>query len=367
MHAVTVAPSGAVYVAGQKRISISAGAQLIKYTADGRRLWSRTFLPTPRWASTVGEVVAVAPDGTVVWGGELHGQCEGGGWFLEWRGPRGRLLERYKTPDWECGRAERIRDIAVGDGIVVVAGYSHGCCSDPYNDGWIRAFGMDGSPSWETDIEPPGGTPTEWFDTATGVAMGGLGNIYVSGWAATERVTDERGGAGTPILVKVTSGGGVLWSRRLPAKMHQFNYASIAVRGDRVMVAAAVAGTGIYFGGRNPTSGWIGAFDPGGTFLWSRRWDTEPNQGAAPAHLAIDGAGATWVVGTRRDLGDRRFEVFVRRFGRGGDVQGRMTIGGRFHMTGTWVAVAGDGAYVTGLRGSSRYDAHGGRLWRVIR
>jgi hypothetical protein len=149
--------------------------------------------------------------------------------------------------------------------------------------------------------------------------------------------------------------------------MREWNHTAIAVRGDRVMVTAAVSGSGIYWGGSNPTAGWIGAFDTGGTHLWSRRWDNEGRQAAAPRHMAIDGSGATWVVGTRRDLGNRTLEAFVRRFGRGGDTQGRMVMGERYDTAGTWVAVAGHHAYVTGMQGESRWNAHGGRLWKVVR
>ncbi|MEX0984994.1 MAG: hypothetical protein WD096_08075, partial [Actinomycetota bacterium] len=364
-NAVAVAPDGSVYVAAQRRVSISVGAVLRKYTPGGSLVWSRTWVPTPSTASTRGEVVAVAENGTIVWGGELHGSCEGGGWFLEWRAPGGRLLHRYKTPDWRCGRAERIMDISARDGQVVVAGYSHGCCGDPFDDGWIRAFGMDGRPTWETDIEPPAGTPSAWFDTATGVAVGGLGSIYVSGWAATERITFDPG-KGTPILVKLTSGGGLLWSRRAPVKLFQFvTPIAVAARGDQIVVSAGAGGQFIGWGSGSAPSGWLGSFDAGGSLHWSVRWDDGHRQGAQPADVAIDASGTTWVIGRRRDLSDRGYDAFVRRYGPGGGVRGVLRFDGPREMAGTGVAIGPGGAYATGLIGTASYDAHGGRVWRL--
>jgi hypothetical protein len=363
-HAVAGAPDGSVYVAAQRRISISVGALLQKYAPGGALEWSRRWLPNPGFACTRGEVITVAPNGTVIWGGELFGQCEGAGWFLEWRAPGGRLLHRYKTPDWQCGVAEQIWDIAATGDQVIVAGFSHGCCGDSFEDGWIRAFGMNGRPTWETDIEPPAGTPLVWFDSATGLALGGLGNIFVSGWAATERIGPEETAKGTPILVKVTSGGGVLWSRRAPVRVFQYlSPISVAARGDRVVMSAAVAGKGLWWR-TNPTSGWLGAFDLGGGFLWGTRWQNEPKHGAQPGGVALGPDGSAWVIGTQRNLHDHDFDLFLRRYGHSGGLQDRFTVDADRDLSGTGVVVVGDRVVATGGFGSP-FGAHGGRLWRL--
>jgi len=366
LEAVAVAPDGSVYAVGGRRQSITVAASLYKYTPGGARLWRRSWVPDPH-ASTKGEVIDVAEDGTIVWGGGLHGQCEGSGWFLEWRSPTGRLLHRYITPGWACRRAEGIVDISARHGQVVAAGYSFGCCSDPFADGWVRAFGMDGRPRWTVDIEPPAPTPSEWFDTATGIAAGALGNLYVAGWAANVRIrSDADPRLGTPILVKLSRGGAVLWSRRLPAVVRVYGArVSVAARADRVLVTAPVGGRTLVRWGSPATAGWLAALDTGGSLEWQVRWDDGPDEGASPTHVAIDAAGVAWVTGTRRDVVHRDLDMFVRRYGPGGGPLGMFHAGGPLSMRGTGLAIVDGGAVVSGARGTDWYGSRGGRLWRL--
>lgn len=366
LEAVAVAPDGSVYAVGGRRQSITVAASLYRYTPGGARVWRRSWVPDPH-ASTKGEVIDVAEDGTIVWGGQLRGQCEGSGWFLEWRSPTGRLLHRYTTPGWACRLAEGIVDISARHGQVVVVGRSYGCCSDPFEDGWVRAFGMDGQPRWRVDIEPPAGTPSDWFDSATGVAAGGLGNLYVAGWAANVRIrSDADPRLGTPILVKLSRGGAVLWSRRLPAVVRTYGARiSVAARADRVVVTAPVGGRTLVRWGAPATAGWLAALDTGGSLQWQTRWDDQGRQGASPTHVAIDAAGVAWVVGTRRDVAHRELELFVRRFGHSGGPLGGFRAGGPLSMRGTGLALIHGGAVVSGARGTDWYSSHGGRLWRL--
>lgn len=357
VYDVAVAPDGGVYAA----LSTRRGVALARYAAGGRLLWTR------RWngpgSGSWQPVVDVAEDGTVVWGGNIFGDCEGGGWFLEWRAPDTRVLHRYVTPGYRCGLAEMIRDVAVTDGQVIVAGFSHGCCGDPYRDGWVRAFGMDGRFRWSTDIEPPGGTPADWYDQATGLAVGAFGNLYVAGWAATERLLpDGYGGFGTPIVAKLTNGGGVLWSRRLPARtFFEDTEVSVAARGTSVAVAASVGGG--YLGTRGPApGGWVGVVDTGGTLRWDRRWDVGAGRGAVTAGVAIDRAGRVRIVGTREAGSDRGLDAYVRTVSRAGRLLGMRRLPGPETMAGTGIAVRASGYFVSGFDGVE-WQERNGRLW----
>src|SRR5262249_41846447 len=117
--------------------------------------------------------------------------------------------------------------------------------------------------------------------------------------------------------------------------------------------------------GASPTDGWLGSFTTDGSLRWSRHWDVRDPHGSQPAGVAIDGQGATWVVGTRRVTDGRGLALFVRRYGPGGSLldRGSARVGSRYlHVTG--VATRGAGAYVTSLFGNNISKL--GRLWRFV-
>ena len=371
LRSVAVASDGSIYAVGQKVDQISGKAVLVKFAPDGSRLWSRSWLPHT-WAGTEGHAVDVAPSGRVVWAGRVQGQCEGSGWFLEVRRPGGGLVHRYVTPGWECDIAQRVVDVAASDDLIVVAGYDHGCCDDPFQDGWVRGFSATARPTWTTDIEPPA-SPTGWYDRVTGVSVGGLGNVYAAGWAATQPIPADGSPStpGTPILAKLTRGGHALWTKRVPIRMaSRGGIASVAARGDHLMLAADVRGVGVQWklGRWAASDGWLGSFTTGGDLLWSRAWDTARPNAAAPSQVAVDRNGVTWVVGTRRDLTDDGLDAFIRRYAPGGALLGAVSIDGGVRTIGaTGVAVtAGGDAAVTGMYGPYVPDwGKHGRLWFV--
>jgi hypothetical protein len=311
----------------------------------------------------------VAPDGTVSWVGYARRHCEGAGWFLESLTATGRLLRHWITPQWRCGVAQQITEIAASNDSIVVSGFDHGCCGDVYSDGWVQRFGRYGGPRWQAPFEPPAGTPQAWYDRATSLSMGALGNIYVGGWAATAKIRDDRSPTpGTAVIEKLTSGGRVLWSRRIAAaKMPGHTEVAISVRGDRLMVAAGIRGQGVewyWSKDRRPSDAWLGRFTVDGRLVWSRSWDKGAPHAAEPAHVAIDAGGDTWVVGTRRDPWDRGLDAFVRRYGPTGNLLFKRSIDDWKRYTwGTGVAVGGGGAFVTGFVGDNTFEGRGGRLW----
>jgi hypothetical protein len=363
---VTTAPDGSIYVVGDKRSSITATAFVAKFTDDGTHLWTRSWLPNVD-ASSNAVAVDLMPNGNVVWTGTIQQQCEGNGWFVQVNRPNGPLVRRYVTPGWQCSIAENVTDIAAGADQIVVTGYTHGCCGDPHRNGWVQALDTTAHPTWRTNVEPPA-TPQAWFDRATGVAMGAFGNLYVAGWGATKSICETCRSAGTPVLWKLTSGGGVLWGHRVAVSMPSLDApVAIAVRGSAVMLTGGVHGFDVRWHlGSAPTDGWVGRFTTGGSLVWSRLFDRPKPHAALPKGISIDATGASWVVGTRRTVGNHGLDVFVRRYASGGGILGKASItpGSRF-LHGTGVAARlGGGAFVTGWVGEDL--AKGGRLWRFF-
>jgi hypothetical protein len=140
--------------------------------------------------------------------GVVRGQCEGQGWFVRAYKPGGDLRWKYVTPGWaNCTLAEFPTDIAARGSLVVVSGFSHGCCGDQFHDGWITAFKPNLVRRFRANTEPPS-TPLGWFDTAWGVDIASSGTIFVSGWAATASIPREMSPTpGTPFLEKLDPHG----------------------------------------------------------------------------------------------------------------------------------------------------------------
>jgi hypothetical protein len=371
LQAVAAAPDGSIYVVGDKRDSITAKAFLAKLKPDGTRLWTRAWLPNVH-ASTNAVALDLMPNGNIAWTGTVQQQCESNGWFVQVNRPNGTLARRYVTPGWQCPiSAENVTDIAASADRIVVTGYTHGCCGDPYQDGWVQALDTTAHPTWRTNVEPPASTPHAWFDRATGVSIGAFGNMYVAGWGATKSIPSETSrSAGTMVLWKLTSGGGVLWSHRVGGvPMPSLDTpVAVAARGNAVMLAAGVRGFDVrwHLGSSPPTDGWLGRFTTGGSLVWSRDWDVKNPHAAEATNVAIDTTGATWVVGTRRTVHNKGLDMFVRRYSAGGGRLGKVSLNRatRF-LNGTGVAARlGGGAYVTGWVGEDL--AKSGRLWRFF-
>jgi hypothetical protein len=270
------------------------------------------------------------------------------------------------TPGWECAVAERATDIAVRGNLLVVSGYSHGCCGDLLRNGWVRAFSATLRPRWRTNVEPPAPTPAAWFDNAGGVAIGPAGNVYASGWAATALIEDETDPTpGTPFLAKLSGAGVRLWSVRAGVQLPSaFQLIRVSASADGIAVAGPIEGRGVAWG-LNPAAGWLAMYSAGGNQRWERSWGGSRNDAAAPTGVVFGGLGRIWVLGTRRDADDRGTDVFVRRYDGDGSLHdGRRIDGVVRYLASGGIAKAGGGAIASGWVGDE-YVSSSGRLWRL--
>ena len=363
---VASAPDGSIYVVSTDSRSITVAATLHKYDAQGNLRWSRHWLPFPH-ASTHAVGVAIAENGTIYMLGLARGQCEGEGWFVRAFAPGGELRWKYVTPGWAtCGLAEAASDIDVQGDLVVVSGTSFGCCSDMFHDGWVQSFSAALQRRWRANVEPPAPTPHSWFDTATGVSIGDGGGIYASGWAATRGgITEMTPTPGTPILEKLTSNGGRVWSRRASVSMPtMFLPVSVATGGNGVVIAAGIKGKGAGWG-QSPTTGWVASYSTAGSRKWQRAFGGGTETAAAPTGVAIGFTGLLWVIGTQRDATDHGTDVFVRTYAPHGNLVDKLRIdAAKRLLTSGGIDDRGTGAVATGWLGDE-YRTHGGRVWRL--
>ena len=359
-------PDGSLYVAGIDRSSITAAASVRKYSADGTLRWERQWVPSPQ-ASTNGLGVTIGDDGTVYLMGVVRGACEGQGWFVRAYKPGGDLRWKYVTPGWaKCKLAEFPTDIAASGNLVVVSGFSHGCCGDQFHDGWITAFSPSLVRRFRANTEPPS-TPLGWFDTAWGVAITPGTAIFVSGWAATAAIPREMSPSpGTPFLEKLTLHGHKIWSRRADASMPtMYLPVPLALSANRVVIAAGVGGKDVAWGFA-PTTGWVASYTLKGDLRWRNRFGGGKDESAAPTGVGIDGDGRVWLLSTRRDAGDHGTDGLVRLYGPKGSLNNKRRIdpSDKFVRTGG-IAAFNTGAAATGWIGT-QYQYKGGRLWRLV-
>jgi hypothetical protein len=205
---------------------------------------------------------------------------------------------------------ERAEEVAVGSGLVVVAGQEHGCCGMAMDDAWVRTYSYGGRLLWSRDIEAPAIAGTN--DGAGDVAIGGLGRIYFAGHVEMQPNTDTATLVDHEILIqKLAPDGALIWTRVLRDRggRDRDRATGVAVRADRLVVTAHVDADR-----RNASAGhaWLGRFTFGGTLVWKRTWGRSPGFHDLPTGVSLGPSLGIVVVGER---GDR---MFVRRLSRSG-------------------------------------------------
>ena len=346
---VAVDQEGNAYVSGSRVSETESVAVLKKFDPDGQPLWTRTWSQIP--AHTSGELVAVDTDSSVYFAGSVgSNHFEGGAWFLRKYDADGNLEWARDERGWQHGRtADFPTGLAVTDHQVVMSGSFQGCCGD-YRilDGWVLAFGRDGSWRWRSPFEAPG--LGAFSDEAEGVAVGESGGIYVGGWAALGPENDAVAAGHELFLQKLDRGGRVQWSQVYPATAHvdQHFGADLAVHDHALMVSALFDGSPVTWARARPGHAWLGRFTLSGDLVWSRHWGSSWVRAAQPSVVSVDEKGHTFVVGTRRDPSDHGLDASLRRYSTSGDLAWSLPLQhGHRLMEGTGVAVRGGTLFVT--------------------
>jgi len=324
---VAVDREGNSYVTGDRGTDAPI-AVLKKFDPDGAVEWTRTWSPAGWRTHASGDLVAVGPDGSVYMAGEASSHYEGGGWFLRKYTSDGAFLWARDERGWEHGRAaDSPMGLAVSRDQVLLAGSHHGCCGDFRDrDGWVLAFGLDGSWRWRSPFEAIG--LGGFNDEADGIAVGASGAIYVGGWVALGPEMEELVAPHELFIQELDRAGRVVWSRTYPAIAHpgQDFQADVAVRGRALMVSALVDGAPVDQAWTRPGHAWLGRFTLDGTLRWSREWGTSWTAAAQPTAVSAGSSGRTFVVGTRRDPSDHGLNAFVRAYAPNGRLMWTMPL-----------------------------------------
>jgi hypothetical protein len=316
--------AGDVFVSGWKLDrgrAFTMRALLVRYAADGRRTWARTWMP-PRAERTAGGAVAVAPDGTVYWSGLVSPQgCGSSGWFLRAYTSGGRLLWQRQARGWRtCPPTnEGIVAVDASSGLVVIGLGTRGCCGDYFRSSG-RMVGMtpEGGRVWSRAFQPPSDVSRAFFEALGDLSMSARGTAYVTGWAATARQHDtDPDVPGEIVLMEVSGRGKVLWSRAVVSARGMFSNATVSALGDRIVV-------GVNRSERKRF--WAAALTADGRRVWSRQWRKHTRYLADGIDVTLDAAGRTWVAGAAAESEDRGSNLFVRGFASDGHVVAKIVV-----------------------------------------
>src|SRR5512134_2418418 len=177
--------SGGAVVVGQYAPFATEHAGVIaRYGPGGHLLWRDRW--TPRRGFVYGLGVAVHRDGTVVAVGGI--ECDGWeatGAFVRGYTAGGHLRWSVISRGGWCKQAvrrEKATDVAIAHGLVVVVGHTFECCGIADENGWIRAYDMQGERAWRTNFEVPG-MPRGNKDALAGIAPT-RGGFVVTGYAS---------------------------------------------------------------------------------------------------------------------------------------------------------------------------------------
>ena len=362
--AVAMDRSGDVYLTGTRTTGEPA-AVLRKLAPDGTVVWTRFW--SPRGAERVsGEEVAVGPDGSVYVAGGVGSHYEGGAWFLRSYSADGDLRWGRVARGWRHGRtADAPSGLAVSRRQVLLAGRFQGCCGDfRIIDGWVLAFGTDGSHRWRAPFEAPG--LGAYSDDTDAVAIGAAGRSYVVGWTALGPESEEVAAPHELFIQALDANGHPAWSRTYPATAYRDQHfeADVAVRGGTLAVSTVARGVPVEWRYARPGHAWLGRLTLSGDPVWIRQWGLTWSRAAQPTAVALGAAGRITVVGTRRDASDHGMDAFVRRYSSAGRLRWNVTLQeDQRLMVASDVAWTHRGFAVSAEAMASRFDPLLGYVW----
>jgi hypothetical protein len=284
------AGAGNVSVAGITRGALAGtpsgdyDAFVRKYDSAGNVIWTRQFGSA---GLDLANSLAVDDSGNLyvagTTGGALPGQVSSGtdDAFVRKYDPNG---NEVWTRQFGTAAGDYANGVAVGSaGEIYVVGFTTGSLAGQTpaggEDAFVRRYDASGNELWTRQF----GSPS--LDQATSVAVGDAGEVYVVGYTDGALPGQTSAGGSDAFVRRYDPSGIELWTRQF------------GTPADDVALAVDVGPAGVYVGGHTGGSlnggsaggvdGFVRAFDPGGSELWTHQFGTPAND--IVAGLATDG------------------------------------------------------------------------------
>ncbi len=397
-----------VYVAGRTNNVLpgqtTAGPFLQKYDFDGNEVWTQMTSRQPDALDVLGSSIYVVGDsfvqkldtgGNSIWmdqfpagvrdvaadssgvyvagivGTALPGQTHFGAndGFVRKYDVNG--VEQW-TDQFGTNLHDRFESIDVDASGVYVAGWVPGGTGSfgfQVNDALVRAYDLNGTARWTRQFA--GDAVLDPDDRAYGIAVD-AGEVYAVGFVSGNLPGQTAEARESAFVRKYDALGTEIWTRQFhgvdgPAT----DYASSVVVDGNIYVVGAVQGR---FAGEAPPNiqdGFLRAYDPSGTVLWTRQFAPSGLGRTYPEDVAIDQSGI-YVVG-RQEYFDDAGDAFVRKFDFNGSEIWTREFGSVNYDTANAVAVDNDGVIVIGRTDASainsneaymrKFDPLGNEIW----
>ncbi|MGZ4199880.1 MAG: hypothetical protein ACXVP1_06805, partial [Thermoleophilia bacterium] len=201
-------------------------------------------------------------------------------------------------------------------------------------------------------------------DTATSVAVGPGGAIYVAGQTT-------RAGSRDLMVLRFSPAGGLVWKRFIGGTAGPDQASALALDGSgNVLVAGWVTWRG------RGTNVALAKYTPAGDKLWLRTWDGATHRTDKATDLAVDGAGNAVLVGSTALARNSQTAGLLLKYSASGDLRWARRQGGTGGDALASVALAANGAVFAGGRTRLaktgvgalvvKYTAAGASVWKWV-
>ena len=336
-RAAAVAPSGDVYVVGQKAVAgQDTNIWIRKYSPNGITRWTRTVNGPASWEDLATDV-AVDDAGNIY----VVGYISVGGedvniWISKYSATGFKLWTR--TVDGPASGSDAASSVALdGAGNLYVAGFV--TVANEFRNIWVRKYTSEGAKLWTRTVNGPGNLD----DWAFAVSVDSAGNLFVAG---SIYVSGEKSNIW---IRKYDSTGSKLWTRTVDGPVNGWDHAlGVAVDsfGD-LYVVGEIATDDFY------TDIWARKYSGAGAKLWTRTIAGSADRSDSLRDVVVDASGSVYVTGWKRVLtvtGGSESVAWTAKYNSSGNMLWSEEAEGPVdYAAGDGIAVdANDGVYVTG-------------------
>ena len=276
-RAITLDSAGNIYVTGRSSSPSPGGAMTVKYDGYGNELWAQLYMGT--WNESFD--IAVDSLSNVYIAGHTSGSSSGDYLTIKYdKNGNRQWVQTYNGPGNGGDSSQHIALDPFGD--IYVTGHSYGAGTD-YDYATVKYDG-NGNQIWIQRFDGPANSN----DTARGIAIDALGDVYVTG-ASRDLGSTYHDYA----TVKYSRTGTELWVAR---------YNGPANRSDSPVGIALSAAGEIFVTGASPGGNYYQdcatvKYDSMGNELWVSRYNGPANSSDYGTAIAVDVSGHAYVTG----------------------------------------------------------------------